>query len=419
MKTRLTRWPVFCILTNEYLSDNNGNMNVGTARTWDVENRLTSITKDSITTTFVYDGDGSRIKKTVGSTTTTYVNQYYEKTGTAATSNYYLGNKMVAQKVGSTLKYLLQDHLGSTSGEVSSSGVSTSTIRYFSFSSVRSGSTSTEIKFTGQRLDSTGLYYYGARYYDPEIGRFISPDTIVPNPANPQTLNRYSYCLNNPLRYIDPTGHDEEDSDDDNMTLDEYMYYIQNGFNTYSQHSEDYGQDAWVDEVFDGIGNGIINAGIGLGRTVLEPGQVLRETWNAIKNYDDTWNALLDKWSTTEGKAELGTEAALGLLLAKYWPKGGKLTETSSGTSYSVDSLINDAIKNGTKLKGGAIQLEIKGDIQNVMKDLTTDATQLKSDLYQCKDGTYIKQYNSSTDGGPSIFIDKGNGIIYKIRVDK
>jgi len=55
--------------------------------------------------------------------------------------------------------------------------------------------------------DNTGLYYYNARYYDPEIGRFISPDTIVPNPANPQSLNRYSYCLNNPLKYIDPSGH--------------------------------------------------------------------------------------------------------------------------------------------------------------------------------------------------------------------
>jgi RHS repeat-associated protein len=69
------------------------------------------------------------------------------------------------------------------------------------------GTLPTDKLFTGQRLDSTGLYYYGARYYDPQIGRFISPDTIVPDPANPQSLNRYSYCLNNPLKYTDPTGH--------------------------------------------------------------------------------------------------------------------------------------------------------------------------------------------------------------------
>ena len=60
----------------------------------------------------------------------------------------------------------------------------------------------------GQTRDaSTGLMYYGARFYDPALGRFLSPDSIVPQPGNPQSLNRYSYTLNNPLRYTDPTGH--------------------------------------------------------------------------------------------------------------------------------------------------------------------------------------------------------------------
>jgi hypothetical protein len=47
----------------------------------------------------------------------------------------------------------------------------------------------------------------GARWYDPELGRFISADSIVPNPGNPQALNRYSYTLNDPLKYTDPSGH--------------------------------------------------------------------------------------------------------------------------------------------------------------------------------------------------------------------
>jgi RHS repeat-associated protein len=81
------------------------------------------------------------------------------------------------------------------------------TVKYLPFGCTRSGSVPTDKLFTGQRLDGTGLYYYNARYYDATIGRFISPDTVIPNPANPQCFNRYSYCLNNPLKFTDPSGH--------------------------------------------------------------------------------------------------------------------------------------------------------------------------------------------------------------------
>jgi RHS repeat-associated protein len=88
------------------------------------------------------------------------------------------------------------------------SGAQVSAIKYYPFGTTRSGSVPTDKQFTGQRLDGTGLYYYNARYYDPQIGRFISADSIVPNKANQQDWNRYSYCLNNPLKYNDPSGHD-------------------------------------------------------------------------------------------------------------------------------------------------------------------------------------------------------------------
>src|SRR4030065_178356 len=55
--------------------------------------------------------------------------------------------------------------------------------------------------------DPPPTVYYGARWYDPVVGRFLQADTIVPSPGNPQSLNRYSYVLNNPLRYKDPSGH--------------------------------------------------------------------------------------------------------------------------------------------------------------------------------------------------------------------
>jgi RHS repeat-associated protein len=86
-------------------------------------------------------------------------------------------------------------------------------IKYFPFGASRNstGTLPTDKLFTGQRRDiataGSELYYYGARYYDPNIGRFTSPDTVVPNPTDPQSLNRYSYCYNNPLKYSDPSGH--------------------------------------------------------------------------------------------------------------------------------------------------------------------------------------------------------------------
>jgi RHS repeat-associated protein len=160
------------------------------------------------------NGDGNRVKKIVRGSpdeTTLYVNKYYEKniTNSEVTTSYYLGSKLIAQRKGTTLSYVLQDHLGSTSATASDAGVGTSTITYFPFGSVRAttGTVPTDKKFTSQRLDQTGLYFYNARYYDATIGRFISADTIVSDIFNPQTLNRYSYCINNPLKYVDPSGH--------------------------------------------------------------------------------------------------------------------------------------------------------------------------------------------------------------------
>jgi len=63
-------------------------------------------------------------------------------------------------------------------------------------------------RFTGQKLDpETALMYYGGRYYDPVLGRFVSPDPFVPAQGNPQSLNRYAYALNNPVRFVDPSGY--------------------------------------------------------------------------------------------------------------------------------------------------------------------------------------------------------------------
>jgi RHS repeat-associated protein len=64
--------------------------------------------------------------------------------------------------------------------------------------------------FNGMKEESAlgGIYDFNARFYDPVIGRFLSADTIVPRPSDPQSLNRFSFVRNNPLKYVDPSGHD-------------------------------------------------------------------------------------------------------------------------------------------------------------------------------------------------------------------
>jgi RHS repeat-associated protein len=83
-------------------------------------------------------------------------------------------------------------------------------LRYFPHGKTRytDGTTPTSRRFTGQVEDATiGLYFMYARYYDPALGRWIQPDSIVPRPSNPQEFNRYSWVINNPIKYIDPDGH--------------------------------------------------------------------------------------------------------------------------------------------------------------------------------------------------------------------
>ncbi len=104
--------------------------------------------------------------------------------------------------------------LGSTALVTNASGGVVDQQRYYPYGAGRPTDTAlpTDYRFTGQRREGTiGLYDYGARFYDPALGRFISADTVVPQPGNPQALNRYSYVLNNPLRYTDPTGFFSED----------------------------------------------------------------------------------------------------------------------------------------------------------------------------------------------------------------
>jgi len=117
---------------------------------------------------------------------------------------------------GEVFYYYYTDHLGSSNITTDRSGNVIQHYEYKAFGAERyvqnnaAGHPEYNLthRFTGQVLDEdTGLYFYNARYYDPELGRFTQADTLVPNADDPQTLNRYAYCGNNPVKYVDPTGH--------------------------------------------------------------------------------------------------------------------------------------------------------------------------------------------------------------------
>ncbi|MCP5022360.1 MAG: RHS repeat-associated core domain-containing protein, partial [bacterium] len=95
------------------------------------------------------------------------------------------------------------DHLGSTSLTTDSSGGIISEARYSPYGQIRwnNGTNITDFGFTSQRREGFGLYDYNARYYSPTLGRFISPDTIVPDPSSSGGFNRYRYTRNNPKTY--------------------------------------------------------------------------------------------------------------------------------------------------------------------------------------------------------------------------
>ena len=129
----------------------------------------------------------------------------------APVTKYYLhGGAKVAMRQGDEVYYLHGDHLGSTSLTTDSDGAVTSEVRYHPYGQERwvNGVAVTDFGFTSQRTEKGfNLHDYNARYYSSYLNQFVSPDTIIPNSADPQSFNRYAYVRGNPLKYRDPTGH--------------------------------------------------------------------------------------------------------------------------------------------------------------------------------------------------------------------
>ncbi len=235
----------------------NDNYTGAGTRTYDANNKLVSAATSSGTASYAYNANGSRVIKTAGGTTTwniygldgELVAEYAANgaVGSPQKEYGYRGGQMLVVWDGTEtgdkkLQWLVQDHLGSTRMVADLSGALTGMKRhdYLPFGEeigagvgIRTAAQGypppddkIRQKFTGKERDvETGLDYFEARYFSSVQGRFSSPDEFTGGPtelfaevaahnptfyadiAEPQSLNKYVYCLNNPYKFVDPDGH--------------------------------------------------------------------------------------------------------------------------------------------------------------------------------------------------------------------
>ena len=253
--------------SQKFWYDANGNMTTRKSgsktwtQTWTPENMLETATDNlGNSVGMKYDADGQLVLRVEnGGTKKTVIlgDGLYERTWIGsnagdASKRYLFNGQAVAQREGSLAYFYVNDHLGGVAAMFGATGGAT-VVRRDAWGKERSRSGTLPVGnylYTGQRWDELlGLYDYNARYYDAELGRFISADTIVPmnsdkvsiqplatsfaetnilnrlyqeragliedlhisGPINPQALSRFTYTLNAPQKYIDPTGHAHED----------------------------------------------------------------------------------------------------------------------------------------------------------------------------------------------------------------
>lgn len=118
----------------------------------------------------------------------------------------YAMSERIAMLLGGLLNYLLSDRLGSMIATVDRSGTMTSGNSYHPRGTAHQNSSTspTDYGYTGQKKEGD-VCFYNAKWYDPQLGRFMQEDTIVPSPQGTQGFDRFAYANNNPMKYTDPS----------------------------------------------------------------------------------------------------------------------------------------------------------------------------------------------------------------------
>ena len=237
------------IADKRYKYDNAGNPTsvldangVGRDMVWDAENRLKKIidNKEGLFHSYAYDHTGERILKRYGTAQnayyngkdmgtlydfgesySAYVSPYFVESNNGYTKHYYAGATRLVSKIGEDYYennelvptgkeekeqyFYFQDHLGSSTYITDLNGDIAQYSAYTPYGEMfREYNNVTPYRFNGKELDTeTGLYYYGARYYNPATALWLGVDPLA---SKYPGVSPYVYCMSNPVKYVDPDG---------------------------------------------------------------------------------------------------------------------------------------------------------------------------------------------------------------------
>jgi RHS repeat-associated protein len=325
--------------------------------TYNSFNRPVSISEGNATANFTYNGNGQRTHMTLKTNSTllmrSYVSDCYEQDAVAtntkksSTQKLYLGGDFysapavyVKDATGSwNIYYICRDYLGSITHITNSDGSVVQELSYDAWGRLRNPSTQVAYSpgsepelflgrgYTGhEHLPQFGLINMNARLYDPAVGRFLSPDPYVQFPGFSQSFNRYSYALNNPLKYTDENGefiqwiiaglfmaakfyHDGYKANNNQANPSRWTQIPDFTIGYSSQGNNVYGTVGWNNNYSMGMGysfgsssliggytqNGIPHMG-GFNQNTVDPAQKVEKTINRIQQENasySAWNKMI------------------------------------------------------------------------------------------------------------------------------
>lgn len=302
--------------------------------------KVQTLTEGDYSMSFVYGPDEERWKTVLtqnGNTvrTTIYAGNYERVTKNGTTYHYYyLDNGAVYVKknnlANGSMYFAVTDHQGSILKLVNTSDTEVFTASYDAWG--KQEVTKNTINFlrgyTGhEMLPEFGLINMNGRLYDPALGRFLSPDNYVQMPDFSQSFNRYSYCLNNPLKYTDPSG--ELFGIDDALIIMLGIAGVANVWSNWDEIHHDWGHG--VLSFFAGVGSAAMGA-------FLSPigGAALLGGTNSIIN--QCYNGDNIDWS------QVGTSVTMSVFTQQFGMKIGKCLDSSLSrlTSKIKDSVVRN-----------------------------------------------------------------------------